>query len=328
MMKFAFGRQTVSVGAAVAFLAGCGGANSSVPAVSANAAAFTHHEVFAYTGSAQTFTVPNGVKRIRVDALGGNGGSGEYGSQAGAGGDGGRVVATLKVYPQEALSVYVGGNGSGLAGGFNGGATGGVGAISGSALDGGGGGGASDVRPQGYPLSGRILVAGGGGGGGGFQQLRRDGSNAGGDGGGLVGDRGRGPSRCRERGRNHYRLDNCGFGGTGGTQRAGGSGGMSGTHNCYYGKGQLCGVAGTQGVGGGGGNGGTSGGSGQAGGGGGGGGGYFGGGGGGGGAYVPCCAGPGGGGGGGSSYVWAARASGVKMWKGWKAAQRIVTIYW
>lgn len=316
------GRFALSSCAAAAFLAGCGGGNSSVPAVSADAAAFTHHETFDYTGSAQTFTVPNGVKQIRVDALGGNGGSGDYGSEEGTGGNGGRVVATLKVYPQEALWIYVGGNGSGSTGGFNGGAAGGPGEISGSALDGGGGGGASDVRPYGDPLSTRILVAGGGGGGGGYQQLRDDGSNAGGDGGGLVGDRGRGPSKCRERGRNGYRLNNCGFGGTGGTQRAGGSGGMSGTHNCYDGD---CGVAGTQGLGGSGGTAGYS--SEWAGGGGGGGGGYYGGGGGGGGAYLPGSPGPGGGGGGGSSYV-KAGATGVTMWKGWKAKRRVVTIYW
>jgi hypothetical protein len=200
------GSFALSSCAAAAFLAGCGGGNSSVPAVSADAAAFTHHETFEYMGSAQTFTVPKGVKRIRVDALGGDGGTGNSNYEEDTGGDGGRVVATLEVYPQEALWIYLGGNGSGSTGGFNGGAAGGTGEISGSAIDGGGGGGASDVRTSSGPLSTRILVAGGGGGGGGDEQLRDDGSNAGGDGGGLVGARGLGPSKCRERGRNGYRL--------------------------------------------------------------------------------------------------------------------------
>ncbi len=317
-------RYAVSIGVAAAMLASCGGGNSSsVSPVSADAAAFAHRRTFTYTGSPQTFTVPEGVTQIKVDVLGANGGSVDY--DGAPGGYGGRVVATLSVTPQEQLTVYVGGNGSGSTGGFNGGAAGGIGDVSGEDIDGAGGGGASDVR-TGPRLADRIVVAGGGGGGGGLH-VESDGANFGGKGGGLVGASGGGNRKCRERGRSGERLDNCGGAGGGGTQTAAGSGGMSGTHSCYYGhQPKLCGADGTEGAGGAGGNsGGYS--SDSAGGGGGGGGGYYGGGGGGGGAYLPGFSGPGGGAGGGSSYV-EAGARGVKEWKGWKATQRVVVFYW
>lgn len=58
------------------------------------------------------FTVPKRVKQIKVDALGGNGGSSDESFPTGPVGYGGRVVATINVAPQEQLLVYVGGNGS------------------------------------------------------------------------------------------------------------------------------------------------------------------------------------------------------------------------
>jgi hypothetical protein len=303
---------------ASAIVAGCGGANSSVPAVSADAAAFAHHKTFTYVGRAQKFAVPKGVNQIEVDALGANGGSFAYGGfQTGPGGYGGRVVATLNVTPQEQLLVYVGGPGSGSIGGFNGGGAGGAGEVSNEEIEGAGGGGASDVRTS-YPLGNRIVIAGGGGGGGGIY-TKRLGSNFGGKGGGLIGGSGGSSSKCRK-----YGV--CGQGGGGGTQSAGGIGGDAGSGWCKDDN-EFCGGDGMIGAGG-------EGGTGiqylASGGGGGGGGGYYGGGGGGAGAYnYPPSGfpGPGGGGAGGSSYV-EPSASGVKMWQGWKATQRVIVIYW
>jgi len=327
MKRLNFARCALSIGVAAAFLTACAGGSSGFPAGSADAPAYTKHKTFKYTGGAQTFNVPNDVYQIQIDATGGNGESTVYGNTTIPGGYGGRVIATLSVKPHQHLIVYVGGNGSGPTGGFNGGEEAGIGEVSSSDLAGAGGGGASDVR-TGTALDERIVVAGGGGGaGGGPFYIGRDATPFGGKGGELIGGSGGGGSKCRARGRTGERLDNCGYGGAGGAQSAGGSGGMSGTHSCYYGhQTHICGADGTQGAGGAGGNsGGYS--SYSAGGGGGGGGGYYGGGGGGGGAYLPGSPGPGGGGAGGSSYV-EPGASGVTMWQGWKAAQGVLVIYW
>ncbi|KAA9333010.1 hypothetical protein F0P96_08475 [Hymenobacter busanensis] len=113
---------------------------------------------FAYTGAPQTYTVPAGISRLRVDLAGAGGNSG-FGTTITAG-NGGRVQAQLPVTPGEVLTIYVGGKN-----GYNGGA--------------GGGGGASDIRRGGTALTNRVLVAGGGGGG---SEL----SNNGGCGGGLT----------------------------------------------------------------------------------------------------------------------------------------------
>ncbi|MGI4866412.1 MAG: glycine-rich protein [Janthinobacterium lividum] len=120
---------------------------------------------YAYTGGAQTYTVPAGITAVQVVATGGSGGlylsntNSSYGA---------RVQATVAVTPGEVLTVLVGGrggSGSGgtVAGGYN---DGGNGAGSGA------GGGASDVRrasaagSTGDYLSTRnaLVVAGGGGG--------------------------------------------------------------------------------------------------------------------------------------------------------------------
>jgi hypothetical protein len=293
-MKHDVARCALSIGIAAAFLAACGGGDSAVPTVSENAAAFAHHETFTYTGSVQTFAVPKGIKQINVDALGGNGGSSDKSLPTGPAGYGGRVVATINVAPQEQLLIYVGGSGSGQIGGFNGGTAGGGGVVSGENIGGDGGGG---------------------------DYIRRYGSNFGGKGGGLIAGSGGSSSKCH-----HYGYDVCGGAGSGGTQSAGGTGGEAG-YGCRY-HSELCGGDGVLGAGGAGGGSGTR--YADQGGGGGGGGGYYGGGGGGAGAYhnppngFP---GPGGGGGGGSSYV-EPGASGVKMWKGWKATQRVVVFHW
>jgi uncharacterized repeat protein (TIGR01451 family) len=265
--------------------------------------------VFAYTGAAQTWTVPAGVSSATFDLFGAQGGDGliiPFGFPR-AGGMGGEAKATLAVTSGQVLEVFVGGQGastpSGGAGGFNGGAAGG--ATDGNARGGpgGGGGGASDVRTGSFALSDRVLVAGGGGGssdGGVIDDI------GGGGGGNPQGDTG------------HSSGLGAG-GGVGGTQTVGGSGG---TGSAFTGCGGSAGpgVAGSSGSGGKGGNaepigtftgGGT--------GGGGGGGGYFGGGGGGGGG---CDNGAGGGGGGGSSTG----PTGTTFQNGVRSGNGLVTI--
>jgi hypothetical protein len=278
----------------LAVFAGC--ARSPLPTIATSASAFpatfTHHQTFRYVGKKQNFKVPAGVTQIKVVAIGGEGGGKPVGHP-------GRVSAILPVTSGERLAIYVGGNGTFKAGGFNGGGKPGNDGFGGA--NGYGGGGASDLRAGGDALKDRILVSGGGGGQGGF-----DGSGeyapygVGGKGGGLVG--GAGGSGYP---RSYYStcgVDEAGCGGGGGSQTAGGSGGKGGEFICYGNNGS----AGTLGVGGAGAMVGTTS-SGHsyecAGLGGGGGGGYYGGGGGGGGGGYNYYDGGGGGGGGGSSYV-------------------------
>lgn len=282
----------------IAILAGCGGSQLRTATLPANEvpAIFTHHQTFRYIGKPQFFKVPAGVTRIRVIALGANGGGNEI-SQ------GGRVSAIITVTPSEKLIVRVGGNGTSLAGGFNGGASGGKGSF--------GGGGASDVRTAGGTLSDRILVSGGAGGQGGPSGEYHTGYGLGGNGGGKIG--GSGGSGGAGRGGTG---SGGGGGGSGGTQQKGGSGGLGGTGSLGYG---VPGNDGRRGRGGDGGHhcrhchGRSAGANG-----GGGGGGYYGGGGGGvGGGLESYYWGGGGGGGGGSSYV-EPSATDVHLWQGWQ----------
>lgn len=160
--------------------------------------------VFVPTGAEQTFVVPANVSSIRAIAIGGKGAAGASG---GAGGFGAMASADLAVTPGQTLYLEVGGNASGVAGGFNGGAPGGTGGN-----NAGGGGGASDIRTApraaGVSLNLRLIVAGGGGGGGGGQGTATK-TNQGGNGGQVAGAGG-----------NDY-----GAGGGAGTGVAGGAGG-------------------------------------------------------------------------------------------------------
>ena len=265
---------------AFAFLVGCGGAQ--VPATLSmghqSGDASSSEPIFAFTGSAQSFTVPQNVTSLRIEAFGAAGGAASgHNSRA----PGGLVIATISVTPGQELGIYVGGAGS--SGGFKGGAKGGH--CSGTCY-GGHGGDASDVRENGTALSDRIVVAGGGGGVGGFCYGQ---SALGGDGGGLIGGRG-GKSG---------NPDYAGYGAHGGSQISGGRGGR-GSHT-RDGPAEPRGKRGILGIGG---VGGSSRGYSGGGAGGGGGGGYYGGGGGGaGGGFISSPCGGGGGGGGGSSYA-------------------------
>lgn len=96
---------------------------------------------FNYTGSTATFTVPNGVTLLTMDATGAQGGSVTT-TCAATGGLGARMMGDFAVTPGEVLSIRVGQQG--LTNG----------------ADAGGGGGTYVVRTGNVPL----LVAGGGGG--------------------------------------------------------------------------------------------------------------------------------------------------------------------
>ena len=96
---------------------------------------------FAFTGAIQSYVVPAGVTRIRIDAQGAAGGSVSTTCPA-AGGRGARMIGDVTVTPGDTLSIMVGGRG--LSNGS----------------DAGGGGGTFVVAPGNVPL----VVAGGGGG--------------------------------------------------------------------------------------------------------------------------------------------------------------------
>jgi hypothetical protein len=175
---------------------------------------------FGFTGASQTFTVPDGVSHVAIQALGAQGGAGGIAGGDEQGALGGEADGTLSVTPGEILSIYVGGRGGpggaatggwivlGGPGGFNGGGAGGQAAIESDGnqtwqgYGGGGGGGASDVRQGGTGLADRVVIAGAGGGA--AADCFGDGT-----GGGTTGD------------------SSCGAGG--GTQNAGGTGGAGAT---------------------------------------------------------------------------------------------------
>jgi hypothetical protein len=302
--------RAIVVGVAIALLAGCSGSQVPMAAPGANAGSDTlpHQRTFYYTGAKQSFKVPAGVTKLTVVALGAHGAGKPEAF-------GGRVYAVIPVTPGETLVVYVGGNGSGTNGGFNGG---GSSAPFGSGEKGFGGGGASDVRQGGASLGDRIVVSGGAGGAG---EAISHGADTGGKGGGEIG----GTGGCGlGSGRSGYCSSYGGFGGNGGTQSAGGQGGAGG--KCFVGSGTQ-GGDGALGVGGNGSAGGS--GSGPVFPGGGGGGGYYGGGGGGSGCAYNSYYGGGGGGGGGSSYA-ERKAKDVRFWRGWKlsAHNGLVVLSW
>lgn len=151
----------VSLSAAVLLLPGCGGSPPPIGALSetpqqlvsqSTEKSLPYHHTFKYSGTEQTFKVPDGVTSITVVARGAAGaGIGEYGNLSGFGG---RVYAVIPVTPRERLHIYVGGAGVDYGprgyGGFNGGgnlfccgglAGGGAGGDGGGATGGSGGNG-------------------------------------------------------------------------------------------------------------------------------------------------------------------------------------------
>ncbi len=132
---------------------------------------------FTHTGSMQQFTVPPCVGTMTIEVRGAQGAAGGGGGPVGA--NGGAVRGIMTATPGSVMYIFVGGQGSVTAGGFNGGGNGGTS----SGTQGGGGGGASDVRIGGMALANRIIVAGGGGGAGGSSTYL---PNAGAGGGGSA----------------------------------------------------------------------------------------------------------------------------------------------
>ena len=196
-----------------ALIAAVVGAGSAEAAVCSTGAV-----TFSATGSEQCYSVPAGVTKLRVAAIGGPGSRNFIGAGSTSGGVGASVTATVAVTPGQILYVEVGGAGTISGGGFNGG---GNGATSSS----GGGGGATDLRtcsrsagscPEGSTLASRLLVAGGGGGAGGKGASSATSGGSGGQGNqiGAVGSPG---------------SAGISSGGGGGTQSAGGTGGTSAT---------------------------------------------------------------------------------------------------
>jgi hypothetical protein len=210
----------------VAKLAACGGILGLAFAVghSAVAQAATTTKTFSFTGSEQSFVVPDGVTSIHVVAVGGKGGTGTAST---GGGFGAVASADIPIGPGTTLYIAVAGNGSNGsnggpgAGGYNGGGTGGTSGDPALGQGGGGGGGASDVRTVKRTSSGtlnsRLVTAGGGGGSGG--------GSGGGNGGAAAAD-----------------------GGTG-SGAGGGTGGAHATPTAPGGSGPLAGQAGQAGGG-------------------------------------------------------------------------------
>lgn len=155
----------------------------------------TIRDTFFFTGAPQTFTVPIGVSMLTIETWGAQGGANWVNNVN----YGGYVKGDYPVTGGEVLTVYVGGQPTSIAGGYNGGGNG-EGA-------GKGGGGASDVRQGGTTYNNRIIVAGGGGGAGYWSNLHV----VGGVGGGMVGGDG-------------YRNTTADPGGQGGTQTSSGTG--------------------------------------------------------------------------------------------------------
>lgn len=124
-------------------------------------------------GVPETYTVPPGVFRLHVTAVGGAGAdeNGTFGGNS-IGGRGAKVSGVIEVAPGANLEVFVGCAGKEQRGG-RGWANGGGGGSSGLGGNGGGGGGASGIYPY--------IIAGGGGGASGGSGLNggKDGGNAG-----------------------------------------------------------------------------------------------------------------------------------------------------
>jgi uncharacterized protein (TIGR02145 family) len=158
----------------------------------------TTKAIFDYTGSNQTFTVPNcGVTSIKVKTWGAGGGSGDN-SSGGNGGGGAYVTGTIPVTPGQQLTIIVGQGGARGAVNTTGGysmsaAFGGGGRGRDEDRGGGGGGGRSAIR---LTDGTEVATAAGGGGGGGSGTSTGNGSRyCGGGGGALGGTGGRGGDR-------------------------------------------------------------------------------------------------------------------------------------
>ncbi|KAL7555784.1 hypothetical protein ACA910_003934 [Epithemia clementina (nom. ined.)] len=164
---------------------------------------------YEFTGEPALFTVPSSVQMVNMNACGGRG---AYTDSSELNEGGAVWLFNVPVTPGESLNVTVGGAGSALAGGYNGG--GAPGDAGCSSARGGGGGGATTVFFQGETTSPSILIAGGGGGHGGKSEEGCGPGSGGGGGSGFFGGGGGGGYG--------------GLGGRGGSLQSAGAGGAGG----------------------------------------------------------------------------------------------------
>jgi hypothetical protein len=133
--------------------------------------------LFTFTGSSQSWVVPSGVSTLMSDIQGAQGGNNPN--------SGGRIKGNINVTAGNTIHILIGGQGGSqasfscqgsspplVAGGYNGGGTGGGAQDSfncpagqSTYLRAAGGGGATDIRTSVGDLATRLIVAGGGGGG-------------------------------------------------------------------------------------------------------------------------------------------------------------------
>lgn len=177
------GGRVAALGGAVLLAASVMVLQPAGPAMAVGSLTDCSSTTYTYAGATEECTVPAGVTRIGVVAVGGQGGET---TDKVVGGLGGVTRATIEVTPGQVLQISVGGYG-GEHGGFGG--------VSGGdhgdapylyAFSGAGGGGSSDVRDWRQTA---LVVAGGGGGAGGGTQLTfsRGSGGQGGIGGVLFG---------------------------------------------------------------------------------------------------------------------------------------------
>jgi Glycine rich protein/HYR domain/Secretion system C-terminal sorting domain len=170
--------------------------NFALPQAASTCVVANDSAVFNFTGAVQSFVVPPGVTSVIIKTWGAQGGANWVNNVN----FGGYVQGTVAVTPGQTLYVYVGGQPTTTAGGFNGGGAGDG--------NGKGGGGGTDVRTISNDLNSRLVVAGGGGGAGYWSNLHV----VGGVGGGLNGGDG-------------YRNTTSDAGGLGATQTGPGASG-------------------------------------------------------------------------------------------------------
>ena len=183
-------------------------------------AGFTACAQFSYSGGDQTFVAPAGITSLNVKAWGAGGGGAVSNVYGNGSAGGGYATGNLAVAAGSSLTVVVGGGGSAAA----------TSAAAGNSAYGGGGAGSSATGAT-------PLVGGGGGGRSAVQLTSTERLTAGGGGGGVVDQAyntfpvaGAGGGMTGLAGSN-YALAGCGAavgsGGQGGTQSAGGAGGVS-----------------------------------------------------------------------------------------------------
>jgi hypothetical protein len=183
----------------------------------------TSSSTFSYTGSAQTYTVPDDIQYLLVEAYGAEGGS----NACYSGGKGGYIKTIISVAPGDTLYVLIGGTSStNFGGGYpNGGGYGWAcsnfnGCNGGASVCQQPGGGSSEIRMIADDTSTRLVVAGAGGGAGFYGK----GGEGGGSGGTGVGERGDVCGGCVA----------SGYGGNVGFWNSGGGGGYYGGGSSNY----------------------------------------------------------------------------------------------